>query len=34
MNGGVDDIRVYNRALSASEVQHLYTLGTVIIQQH
>jgi hypothetical protein len=24
----IDDFRVYNRALSASEIQQLYTLGT------
>ena len=26
-NGKVDDVRVYNRALSASEVQYLYNMG-------
>ena len=28
MNGSVDDVRIYNRALSAAEVQQLYNLGT------
>ena len=28
-NGKLDDIAIYNRALSASEVQQLYALGTV-----
>ena len=27
-NGSIDDVRIYNRALSASEVQQLYDLGT------
>lgn len=27
LNGSIDDVRVYNRALSASEVQDLYALG-------
>ena len=27
-NGKIDDINIYNRALSASEIQQLYTLGT------
>lgn len=27
LNGKTDDIRIYNRALSASEVQHLYAAG-------
>ncbi|MDO8668626.1 MAG: LamG domain-containing protein [bacterium] len=26
-NGSIDDVRVYNRALSASEIQQLYNLG-------
>jgi len=26
-NGTVDDVRVYNRALSASEVKQLYLMG-------
>jgi hypothetical protein len=26
-NGSIDDVRIYNRALSASEVQQLYNLG-------
>lgn len=28
-NGSIDDVRVYNRALSATEVQQLYNIGTV-----
>jgi hypothetical protein len=31
-NGPLDDIRIYNRALSPAEVQQLYKLGTVIIR--
>ena len=27
MNGSLDDVRIYSRALSATEVQQLYTLG-------
>jgi hypothetical protein len=27
--GSIDDVRIYNRALSASEVQELYTMGRV-----
>ena len=27
MNGSIDDARIYDRALSASEIQQLYTLG-------
>jgi len=27
INGGVDDVRIYNRALSATEVKQLYNLG-------
>jgi concanavalin A-like lectin/glucanase superfamily protein len=30
-NGKLDDVRIYNRALSPTEVQQLYKLGTVII---
>jgi hypothetical protein len=26
-NGSIDDVRIYNRALSASEVQYLYNMG-------
>lgn len=26
-NGSIDDVRIYNRALSASEILNLYTLG-------
>ena len=32
-NGVIDDVRIYNRALSAAEVKQLYQLGTVIIRQ-
>ena len=28
LNGSIDDVRIYNRALSAAEVQQLYDLGT------
>gem|GEM_PF-2698034 len=28
MNGQIDEVRIYNRALSASEVQQLYTSNT------
>jgi hypothetical protein len=31
-DGIIDDVRVYNRALSTAEVQQLYKLGTVIIR--
>lgn len=31
-NGAIDDVRVYNRALSPAEIQQLYKLGTVIIR--
>ena len=31
-NGAVDDLRIYNRALTADEVRQLYKLGTVIIR--
>lgn len=31
-NGLIDDVRVYNRALSPTEVAQLYNLGTVIIR--
>ena len=26
-SGSIDDVRIYNRALSASEVQQLYLMG-------
>lgn len=29
----IDDVRIYNRALTAAEVKQLYKLGTVIIRQ-
>jgi hypothetical protein len=29
----LDDVRIYNRALSPTEVQQLYNLGTVRITQ-
>jgi hypothetical protein len=29
MNGAIDDIRIYNRALSESEIQQLYNEGQV-----
>ena len=32
-DGKIDDVRVYNRTLTAAEVQQLYKLGTVIIRQ-
>ena len=25
--GSIDDVRIYDRALSAAEVQHLYSMG-------
>jgi hypothetical protein len=28
----IDDVRIYNRALSAAEVQQLYKLGTVTVR--
>ncbi len=28
LNGIIDEVRVYNRALSASEIQELYNQGT------
>ena len=28
LNGDIDDVRVYNRALSANEIEQLYNLGT------
>jgi hypothetical protein len=31
--GSVDDVRIYNRALTADEVKQLYKLGTVLITQ-
>ena len=31
--GALDDVRVYNRALTSTEVKQLYQLGTVIIRQ-
>ena len=31
-DGYIDDVRVYNRALSPTEVKQLYKLGTVIIR--
>jgi hypothetical protein len=30
----IDDVRVYNRALSATEVKELYNLGTAKITTH
>ena len=32
-NGKVDDVRIYNRALTAAEVKQLYKLGGVRITQ-
>ena len=32
LDGKLDDVRVYNRALSPAEVKQLYQLGTVIIR--
>ena len=31
-DGLLDDVRIYNRALSPAEIQQLYKLGTVIIR--
>jgi hypothetical protein len=31
--GVIDDVRIYNRALSPTEIQQLYNLGTVRITQ-
>jgi hypothetical protein len=31
MNGRLDDLRIYNRALSPAEVQQLYKLGSVTL---
>jgi len=31
-NGAIDDVRIYNRAITAGEVKQLYKLGTVIIR--
>jgi len=31
-NSREDDVRIYNRALSATEVKQLYKLGTAIIK--
>ena len=31
--GRLDDVRVYNRVLTAAEVKQLYNLGTVIIRE-
>jgi len=31
--GTIDDVRIYNRALSASEVKQLYKLGQATIKQ-
>jgi hypothetical protein len=28
----IDDVRIYNRALTATEVQQLYKLGTVTVR--
>jgi hypothetical protein len=33
-DGSLDDVRIYNRALSATEVQQLYHLGTFKITSH
>ena len=33
INGKMDDVRIYNRALSPTEIQQLYKLGTVRITQ-
>jgi hypothetical protein len=32
-NGTIDDVRVYNRALTTAEVKQLYKLGTTKISQ-
>jgi hypothetical protein len=32
-NGKIDDVRIYNRALSASEVSTLYTIGQATLQK-
>ena len=31
-NGAIDDVRVYNRALSASEVYQLFKLGQATVR--
>ena len=31
-NGKLDDVRSYNRALSPTQIQQLYNLGTVIVR--
>jgi hypothetical protein len=31
-NGLLDDVRVYNRSLSATEIQQLYKLGSVTVK--
>jgi len=33
-SGTIDDVRIYNRALSAAEVKQLYKLGTVHIHSN
>jgi Concanavalin A-like lectin/glucanases superfamily len=33
-NGKIDDVRIYNRALTAAEIKTLYQLGTFKITSH
>ena len=33
LDGKLDDVRIYNRALTAAEVQQLYRLGQVTVRQ-
>jgi Concanavalin A-like lectin/glucanases superfamily len=32
-SGKIDDVRIYNRALSPAEIAQLFQLGTVILRQ-
>jgi hypothetical protein len=32
--GTIDDVRIYNRALTAAEVKQLYKLGTVTVHSN
>ena len=32
LKGSIDDLRVYNRALSASQIQRFYNMGAVALQ--
>ena len=33
LHGSVDDVRIYNRALTAAEIKQLYKLGQTVLQQ-